>query len=186
LKTNNKGFTLAEILLVIAIIGIMLAVASPGLSRAIRNYNFSNDSRLMLAAINRARSQAIQSGLNTTVQFIPGPGNLSQTSYVAFFDDGAGVAAAAGNGVLNNGETIIQRGSFHDGITMAPPVFLANTLNNGNSMTFNGLGLPWGFNATGPIIYSGVIDSSMPIDSSTTRTMRIVISSGGRLSIVKI
>lgn len=180
---NNKGFTLAEIILVISIIGILAVVGTPAMTSTFRNYTFSNDTRLMLAAINKARAQAIQTGLNTTVQFIPGPGNNNQTSYVAFFDNGAGVATAAGNGVFDNGETVIQRGSLHDGITMATPVFQTKTLNNGKSMTFNGLGLPWGFNGGTPVIYSGVIASSMQIDSSTTRNRSIVISSGGRLAI---
>lgn len=174
---KNNGFTLVEIIVVTLMIAIIVAIASPEISRSIRNYNFSNDMRLMVAAINMARSRALQTGLNTTVQFIPG----NDAEYIAFFDNGEG--AAFGNGIFDNGETIIKRGNLHDGIVMKTPDLQTKTLNNGKSMTFNGIGLPWGFNAGAPVIYSGTIEANMQVDASTTRTRQITISSGGRLSV---
>lgn len=180
--TNDKGFTLAEVALVILIAVIIIALSSPQVTLMIRNYNFSNDMRTMMAAINRARSQSIQTGLITSVAFFPNVAN-TQGRYMVFFDNGAGIGGIAGNGLREGNEEIIQEGTLHEGIILDAPAFASNVLNMGRSMSFNSLGLPWGFNAGAPVFFSGTITTNMP---SISRTMQLVISTGGSLRIVKV
>lgn len=169
-----------EILIVIIVIAVVIAVSTPQVTGFIRNYNFSSDMRMMVTAINQAKNRSMRNCQITAVQFIPNT-ETTQARYVAFVDNGAG-GGTAGNGILDGTEQVIQSGSLHSGITMQQPL-LNNILNEGKSTLFDGMGLPWGFNGGAPVRYSGSITATMTTSSGATMAKRIVISTGGNLSI---
>jgi len=59
---RGAGFTLAELLVVLAVGGILLAVAVPNLTTFIRNSRIDNTTGTFLTEVQRARSEAITRG----------------------------------------------------------------------------------------------------------------------------
>lgn len=66
---RGAGFTLIEIMVVVAIIGIVAALAVPGISATMRASRASGAARDMADLIGFARSEAIRDGVNQVVVF---------------------------------------------------------------------------------------------------------------------
>ena len=56
--TVSKGFTLLELIIIIAILGITMAFAAPGLSTMIANNRISSDASDFTAALQLAKAEA--------------------------------------------------------------------------------------------------------------------------------
>lgn len=55
---NSKGFTLIEIMMVVAIVGVLSAIAVPNYGRWVKSQNFKNDKNSVYEALMRARLMA--------------------------------------------------------------------------------------------------------------------------------
>lgn len=66
---RNCGFTLIELMLVVAVLGITVLVAAPSFQRAIHSNQLRTETSRLLSAINLARSEAISR--NTIVSLCP-------------------------------------------------------------------------------------------------------------------
>lgn len=173
---HEKGFTLIEILIVIALIGILSIMSVPQFKKMKIEYDLSNDMMLMKSTINRAKLEAMKLGAFTTVTFTPtGSGGAT---YVAFFD-------ANRDGILNSGETTIGNGTFQATSIMATPSF-TDSINGGLSLQFNPMGFPLGLNASGLLQdYSGTIDARCTSAPGTVIYQRLTVSTSGLLTISK-
>jgi type IV fimbrial biogenesis protein FimT len=67
--SSNYGFTLIELMLVVAVLAITLTVAVPSMQRAIHSSQLRTEISRLLSAINLARSEAIAN--NTIVSLCP-------------------------------------------------------------------------------------------------------------------
>lgn len=83
LKVNNKGFTLVEILIVVAIFAIGSAIAIPSLMQMGRKDALKTDARQIKDTLARARMEAIRRNAPVIVEF-----RQPSNDYVAFIDNG--------------------------------------------------------------------------------------------------
>jgi type IV fimbrial biogenesis protein FimT len=64
---NTQGFTLVEAIVVIAILGIFIALAAPNFSSAIANMHMKSTSFDLVNDLNTARSEAIKRNSNVVI-----------------------------------------------------------------------------------------------------------------------
>jgi len=67
MKKLNHGFTLLELVMVIAIASIVLAGALPSMTQTIRNNTVASQNMSMIAMLNFARSEAIRRNTDVTM-----------------------------------------------------------------------------------------------------------------------
>jgi len=139
LKNALRGFTLLEIMVVIAIIGILMAISMPFYKDMVNPSRIAAEMNLMVGTLQYARAEAIKQGQPITVCISLNGTTCSTTGtnwdrgWIVFSDTNA-------NAVVNTGEGLLKvQAAF-----MSSDTFVAG--NNVRSITFNregfALGLP--------------------------------------------
>ena len=116
--TVSKGFTLLELIIIIAILGITMAIAAPGLSTMMANNRISSDASDFAAALQLAKAETaarvnpvVICKKNTTSNGCIASGDWSQGWFV-FSDDNGDGAFDAGEAVLMIHEALEARITF--------------------------------------------------------------------------
>jgi prepilin-type N-terminal cleavage/methylation domain-containing protein len=124
---NKHGFSLIEIVVAIAIIGVLAAIAVPNFLSWLPNYRLKTTARDLYTAIQNAKITAVKQNAcvcaNFTVVAYPGTGG----TYNVFNDDGAGVGGTACNGTKDGTETDITLATVGAGETLSFAVFSGAT-----------------------------------------------------------
>lgn len=105
----NKGFTLIETMIVIAIIGIMAAVITPNFIVWRNNRIFQQATRQVYSDIQKVRNLAIKNNQTITISITGGTG--SSGSYTVFLD-------ADNDCIKDSGETVYFSDSMPADITI--------------------------------------------------------------------
>lgn len=112
--SDSKGFTITELIIVIALIGIMMAIAAPSIISQITHLRLTRSVRDVVSELNAARFKAIAQNRRYQVEFTVNAGATPPDSYqlqfwndaIADFADEPGRAA----GVLEPGISITSPG----------------------------------------------------------------------------
>lgn len=106
---NNKGFTMLEIVIVLALIGILTAIAVPGIKNWQEAQRVTSAAMGIRAALQGAKAAAIKNQTRAVVSFTPGTG--SSGGYEVFIDDDS-------DGIRDAGEQIIRSESMNRNVTL--------------------------------------------------------------------
>ena len=195
-RKHLAGFTLIELMLSIAIAGVLLAVAAPNYTTMMLNNCLTTKANGLVGALQLARSSAITFRGDVTVGGLPcslsGGATCSTTDefgsgIIIFRDiDGDGLADsdvedANGDGVMDVGEDvngngildfeIIKRVSFECAATMNETISAGDTTDNSTALVYS---------SNGSATPRGTIDVCDRRDGSTYNGRRITISATGR------
>ena len=98
------GFTLVEMVIVLAMIGILVAIAFPSFREWQRNAQVNSAAREMYGYFQRARGEAVRNNAPVAIQFTSGVGAAGRAEM--FVDDGRGGGNAA-NRIRDGAEPLV-------------------------------------------------------------------------------
>jgi type IV fimbrial biogenesis protein FimT len=112
-KKPISGFTLLELVITIAIAGILMAMAIPSFNAMMRNNRLTTYANEMVTSLNLARSEAIKRGVNVSVRKLSAAGTgtyWSNSGWNVFVDiDGDGTLDAPGSTeITGNGSVTVE------------------------------------------------------------------------------
>jgi type IV fimbrial biogenesis protein FimT len=189
LRGRNRGFTLIELGIGLAVLGILLSLALPAFRTFLQNTQIRNAAEATLAGLNLARTEAIRR--NTSVRF----------QLVTSLTSSCALTSSSLNWVVSRGDATnlcdvapaaqddatapttadpktIQKKSSQEG---SPNVSL--TTSGGSTLVFNGLGRVVGSGITQLEFRNpaGGTCEHIDITNGTMRCLRIMVSTGGQV-----
>ena len=85
MKAKSAGFTLLEIMLVIALLAILLGLGAPSFTEFMRNSRITGKANDLLAGLNLARTEAIKRHVPVTVCATPACSRVSAYRRIAMY-----------------------------------------------------------------------------------------------------
>jgi len=178
---GKRGFTIIELVVTLALLGVLLALGVPAFGIFIQNTQIKNAAENVLNGLNIAKAEAVRRNAPVRFQLVS---NMTATcavsassgSWVVSLDDPAGQCEIAPSDTT--APRTIQKYAQQEG---SPKV--AVTATGGGSIVFNGLGRVSGA-GTSQIDFAHVTSVCEHIDAAgTARCLRVLISTGGSMKL---
>ena len=135
------GFTIVELMITLAIIGIALVFASPNIATFIKNYRITTQANGLLADFQLARNNSVTQGLPVSVCASSDTANASPTCSTTTWSSGRIVFTDAnGNGTVDAGDTLLR---ISEPLSGSNSLVAAN-LTSGGIIQFRPSGMPAG------------------------------------------
>jgi type IV fimbrial biogenesis protein FimT len=100
-QIKSQGVTLIELIVAISIVAILLSVAIPSFSSAIRSTRLTTYANELVASLNLARSEAVKRGVQVSVKRKGSTNNNWDSGWDVFTD-------LDGDGVLDTADTLLK------------------------------------------------------------------------------
>ncbi len=179
MKKRTQGFTLIELMVVVALVAIMLALAVPSFASFISNYRATAAINDILQAVTQTRTEALKRGRKVTLAPVSGDWRQGWTVFVE--------PAATANQVYNSSsdELIYQHGPLPATITVAGANNSGTPFAGLNYVIFDGTGYPR--TSAGAMIAAnaGISIVNTNVLSSVTQYRTLCLAVLGRPRIVK-
>lgn len=164
-KSRNAGFTLVEIMIVVAIISVLSALAYPSLSTLFPRYKTKSAARELRNYLQTAKLEAINRNTDCLIVFTQASGT----------DPGSCMGCISSDGTCTVGvNDIIFKVDFND----FNWVTLSNVTFTGNKFVFNARGIPkttTGGMAAGRAVIQNTAETGYSFD--------VIVASSGRIRI---
>lgn len=174
---GQRGFTIIELVVTLALLGVLLALGVPAFGIFIQNTQIKNAAENVLNGLNIAKAEAVRRNAPVRFQLVS---NMTATcavsassgSWVVSLDDATGLCNIDPSDTT--APRIIQKYTVQDG---SPKVSVAAT--GGGLVTFNGLGRVSGAGTT-QIDFTHATSVCEHVDAAgTARCLRVLITTGG-------
>jgi prepilin-type N-terminal cleavage/methylation domain-containing protein len=160
LPGSKDGFTIIELIIVVAIAAILSAIALPNVYEWNENFKLKGDARRLYSTMHISKMLAIRNNSDAVISF-----NAPANTYIAFIDNG-GTTGTPDDGTLNGDEEIIASETMSSSVVIHRVGFSSGSTTPG----FTSRGLPLS-NRIGSVVLKKA--------NSTSRWYRITLSFAG-------
>lgn len=122
---SNFGFTLIELMVTIAVMGVILAWGIPSFRSLLQNTRVTSQANEFITSVNQARTEALKRQVPVSVMAAPGGTSTNEfgKGWSIFID-------SDGDGVMDGGDTVVSTSTGYQGQG------ILNSVNNVSVFTF--------------------------------------------------
>ena len=171
---RSHGFTLIELMVVIAIAAILLTLAGPSFVSAYRNARLNSYTNGMVAAINATRGEAMKRNMFALMQ--PKDGSDWNTGWIIFVDTDMNMQLDRSKDIV-----IVEHESHDQDSFIQISSKTDVTGSSGTLVAFDGSGFAKGNNASVPNTTLTLKRTDVPVAEQDKVTRRIKIARSGRV-----
>lgn len=111
-RSETRGFTLIELMIVLGVISVLAGVAFPMLSQWIPNYRLKGAAQILYADLQKAKLHAVKTNRNVTVNFTFSAGCSGPTRYA--FTETGGLGKVVASNTMGDGICIYSSNFTND------------------------------------------------------------------------